>query len=198
MALLLPLYIRPVWWLLFICCSGNHSIDSLLQLVRNDISNGIAIICAESSSISLEDLVESSACGCEYVFRRNERTYILCCLGSASPSNVTNQGKTIINVIPVFLTAKTLLMDRTLLHISDSISDQKHGRAYHECNSSTKLNRHVTRGGVNNYLRKSKDVGVGADALFDLQNGKWVSHLERVIFWWHTNFLSFAWVWVSA
>jgi len=63
-------------------------------------------------------------------------------------------------------------MDRTLLHISDGISDQKQGRAYHECNSSTKLNRHTTRSGVNNYLRKGKDVGVGADALFDLQNSE--------------------------
>jgi hypothetical protein len=35
-------------------------------------------------------------------------------------------------VISVFLAAKTLLMDRTLLRISDGISDQKQG-TYHEC-----------------------------------------------------------------
>jgi hypothetical protein len=147
-----------------------------LQLVRNDIPNDIVIICTESSSIGLEDLVESSTCDCKYIyiFRRDKRIYILCYLESRSPGSFANQGKAIINAVPVFLTAKTLLMDRTLLLISDGISDQnqKQGRAYHECNSSTKLNRHTTRSGVNNYLRKGKDVGVGADALFDLQNGE--------------------------
>ena len=107
-----------------------------------------------------------------YIFRRDEKIYILLCFGSRSPGNFANQGKVIINAIPIFLTAKTLLMDHMLLHISDGISDQKQGRAYHECNSSTKLNRHTTRSGVNNYLQKGKDVSVGADALFDLQNSE--------------------------
>jgi hypothetical protein len=49
------------------------------------------------------------------------------------------------------------------------------------CNSSTKLNRHTTGSGVNNYLRKSIDIDVGADALFDLQNGKWY-HIEKRLY----------------
>jgi hypothetical protein len=67
-----------------------------------------------------------------YSEEKRGNTYF-CCLGSGSPGAFANQGKTIINVIPVFLTAKTLLMDRTLLRISDGISDQQQGKAYHEC-----------------------------------------------------------------
>lgn len=85
---------------------------------------------------------------CQYIFRRKERPYALCCLRSWSPGKFANQGKALINEIPVFLTAWTLLMNCTLSDVSGAIGHQEQGKGVYTMSATRAHSWTVTRQGV--------------------------------------------------